>query len=560
MKLAILFIYILYKGVRITIMKKNQTTSRGFAILSFAGILNKLLAVIYIPMLTHIISNFGNGIYNAAYQMYALVFAITNAGVPIAISKLVSEQIALGNYEDSQKTLKVSSIILISIGLLMTVLTALFAKTISIAVSAPRSYLSFLALSPAMTFTAIASTFRGYFQGRSNMTPSAISQVIEQFLNSIFTVVLAYIFIKYGINAACAGGAAGSPIGSLGSATFLVLLYFAKRKEFKEEVKSSNYVGPHMNDKDIAKKIIGYAFPIILGTIAINTSNIIDLKFTMERLVVAGFSGHHASVLYGILTTQYQKLLFIPMAITYALAAAIIPGISSANAVNNKELLYEKIQNSLRIISIITIPAAVGLAVLAKPVITILFTHKYNQGSNLMVIGSCVLVLMSIVQIQTSILQGIGKTHIPAINMVIGLIAKIVINYNLIAIHRINIRGAVIGNIICYLLTAILNQLMIRKHTGISLNYPTIIIKPLIASSIMGLLSYYSYYIIFPLISNIVPKLYLTNLISTVFSAFIGGITFIFILILIKGISKEDIQQIPHGNIVYKIPLLKNCF
>jgi stage V sporulation protein B len=236
-------------------MVEKQSTAKGFTILGAAGIINKVLAVLYVPILTLLIGDTGNGIYNAGYNIYLLVFVITNMGIPVAISKLVSEQVALGNYEDSHRTLKISAFMMVIIGLVMTVLTAVFADWLSHQVGRPEAYLTILALSPTMFFTAVSSTFRGYFQGRSNMTPTGMSQVIEQLINSVFTILFAWMMLQYGLHYAAshgivdgemvqltslkfaaAGATVGTSVGALGSALYLVIVYLRNKRSILWEI------------------------------------------------------------------------------------------------------------------------------------------------------------------------------------------------------------------------------------------------------------------------------------------------------------------------------------
>lgn len=558
-------------------VEKKQTTAKGFAILGAAGIINKVLAVLYVPILTLLIGDVGNGIYNAGYMMYLLVFVITNTGIPIAISKIVSEQIALENFEDSHRTLKISGIMLITLGLITSVLTAVFATPLSNAVGWPEARLTILALSPTMFFTAVSCTFRGYFQGRSNMLPTGISQIIEQFLNTILTVIFAWVMLRYGIQYAAAhpgvdqrlvplefasaGGTIGTSVGAMGSAIYLIIVYLKSRKFILNEITESiNLDQIHKTSVEIAKKILKYAVPITLGSTAVYIANLIDLKYTKSRLITAGFSIYDANSLYGILTTQYQKILNIPLSIAAALAAAIIPTISAAAAMNDVKLLGSRINKSLKAILTITIPAALGLAVLSEPIIRLLFP-KNAHGWDLMIIGSWILVLISVVQIQTAILQGIGKTHLPTIHMFTGLIIKIIINYSLISIRSINIKGAIIGSAACYSFACLLNYLSIKKYTKTTIVLKDTLLKPLAASLIMGLGAFAFYQIVIFGMKNSLHSAYLLNLVAACTAIAFGGAIYFVGMIMVRGITAEDIKRLPLGGkinrVLGKISILK---
>jgi stage V sporulation protein B len=531
-------------------MKDKQTTTKGFAILSLAGVINKFLALAYLPIQTMIVGNYGNGIINAGYKIYILIYALSNAGVPVAISKLVSERTALGDFRGAQKIVRIAGLILIILGVLFGSVMALGAGWIAKQFAQqPKATLMLLALSPALLFASISSVFRGYFQGRQNMIPSAISQVIEGALNSVLTIVFAALLIKYGIEKAAAGTTVGTSLGALGAALFLAFIYKKSKSKRIEEITKSSYRGSPIFNKEIIKQILSYCLPAVLGMIAINASELIDLKYGVSRMIEGGISNIHATELYGILTTQYQRLLNLPLAITATLPAVLIPAISSAKAAKDKLLLYRKISESFKVILIITIPTSVGLSILAKPIITLVFfSTKLNQGSDLMQIGSWVMVIMAIIYVQTATLIGAGKAYIPPVNILIGMIFKLITNYFLIAIPEINVKGAVIGSTLGFLITCVLNQLAIRRNTGISVKYIAISYRPFIASLIMGVVAYTIYFSSDKFLFILIRNSLLRNDISVLLSVLAGASIYFAILLHTNAIESNDIIKLPWGN------------
>ena len=558
----------------------KQSDAKGFTILSTASIINKLLGVLYVPILTLILGDVGNAYYNSGYQIYMLVFVITNAGIPVAISKLISEQIASSRYDVSYRTLKVSSTLLISIGVLTSILTAVFAKQLSAMVGWSESYMTILALSPTMLFTAVSCTFRGYFQGRSNMVPTSISQIIEQAVNTAFTVIFAWLMYRYGRNYAliqgltdemeihlealkfaAAGGTVGTSLGALVSAVYLCRTYIKNKagilKEIAQSIQSEELI---YTTKTILKKIFQYSIPITLGSVAIYTASIIDLSFTKTRLIASGFSVIEASALYGIFSTKYLKVLFIPITLATALATTILPSISAASARNDRALLGRRISKSFKTILMIAVPSAVGMAVMAKPIVYSLFPTA-PDGWNLLMLGSWIIVLISVVSIQTAILQGIGKTYIPTIHLVIGLALKLFINYNLIAIKSINIKGAIVGSAACYIFAGYMNYRSIKKLTGVRFNLKQLFNRPLSVSIIMGVLVLLIYEGFTFMTGWFIKSIFLQSLICGSIAIAAGGAIYYLLMIIAKGITAEDIKSLPMGNriIAYtvKIPLVK---
>lgn len=558
----------------------KQSNARGFTILSIAGVINKLLGVLYVPILTVILGNVGNGIYNAGYTIYLMVFVITNAGIPIAISKLISEQLASSRYDVSYRTLKVSGILLISIGICTSLLTAVFAKQLSALVGWPESYMTILALSPTMFFTAVSCTFRGYFQGRSNMVPTSISQIIEQAVNTTLTILFAWVMYRYGRNYAfqhgvtiekeihfeavkfaAAGGTVGTSLGALASALYLCWIFLKNKAGILKEIKDSVLTEQFKySTKMILGKIFQYSIPITLGSVAIYTASLIDLRFTKTRLIAGGYSINEASALYGIFSTQYLKVLFIPITIATALATAIIPSISAASAVNDRAMLGRRISRSLKTILMISVPAAVGMTVLAKPIVNILFPTA-PQGWDLLMMGSWTLVLISLVSIQTAILQGIGKTYVPTVHLVTGLALKLVINYNLISIKSVNIKGALIGSAVCYIFAGYMNYRSIKKFTGVRLSVKRLFNRPLSVSIIMGLLVYLSYEGFTFMTGFLIKSIFVQSIVCGSLAIAAGGTIYYVLMIIAKGLTADDIRSFPKGNMILaytmKIPIAR---
>jgi stage V sporulation protein B len=528
-------------------MRDKQTTAKGFTILSTAGIINKLLALVYLPIQTMVVADYGNGIISAGYKIYIFMFAVSNAGIPVAISKLVSEETAKGNYRDSQRILKVAGAMLFGLGILCSLSMALGAHWISQQVEVPEAYLTILALSPTMLFTAISASFKGYFQGRLNIIPTAISQVLEQALNSLLTIVFVTLLIRYGVEIAAAGTTIGTSVGALGGALFLIYIYYRNRKKIYNEINESKYNGPYMTKWEIARKIFIFSFPMIVGIIAINTSDLIDLKFGVGRIIAGGIDSIRAYELYGIFTNQFQKILNLPLAVTAALPAVLIPAVSTAVALKDNDTLNRKITESFKAMLLIVIPSATILALLPKPIITLVF-FKYNSGSDLMMMGSWIIILLAVIYIQTATLTGIGRPYIPPINMLIGLSVKAIINYNLIAVPQINIKGAIIGTSAGYLIACTLNQIMIRKYVKITLQYRKLIVKPVISSLAMGVTAYSVFYLTNFLISSFIHEGLLLNDICIILSITIGITVYFTSLLLLKAVKSNDIQKLPMGN------------
>lgn len=517
---------------------KEQSTTKGFAILSAAGMIVKILSLLYIPFLIAIIGDEGYGIYGSAYQVYVFIYVLTNSGIPVAISKLISELTAVGNYKDAVKSFKIARFLLLLLGTVMAVIMLIFAGSFAHLVN-PKAYYSILALAPCVLFTSIASAYRGYFQGRGYMTPTAVSQIIEQTINTIFTLVFAALLIKFGVEAGCAGGTVGSTLGALFSVAYLILFY-ERNKGIKVHRKNTDIEIRRLSNKQIVKKIINYGIPITLSVGLTYAGNLIDVWNTRSRLVAAGMTGTEASVLYGYLM-KYTQLMNVPIALITSLCAAILPAIAGAAALGDKKRVREKINYAFRLSFLISIPSAFGLTVLSDPIYKLLV---FRGGSNIMKIGSIVLVLMAVMQIQITILQSLGKLYTATLYSFIGIVFKITANYFLIAVPSINILGAVFGSIIGYLIPVILNHRMIKKTLRVRFSLLYHGYKPIISSLLMSVVVYIIYHNLIYIISFI-NKGYIANAVSAVIAIIAGMFTYLFALILTGGIRKSDINGLP---------------
>ena len=532
----------------------KQSTSKGFFTISSAGIIVKILALIYLPILTAIVTNYGNGIINTGYTIYIFVYAVTNVGIPVALSKLISQYLSEGDFQKAKKTLKVAVRIMIVVGLLSSVLLIIGARWISAQVSQPQAYLMIVCLAPTLLFTSISSTLKGFFQGTTNMMPTAISQIIEQTINSILTITFAalLVYFKNDISKVAAGTTLGTSIGALGSLIFLVTRYFKYRNSIFGKDTDTEILSVSNSPRNIMRNIAIYALPLTLSVIILNLSELIDLKFCVSRMMAGGFKHDPATTIYGIYSTQYKKILNLPLAITASLPVALLPSISSS--LKNTGAVINKIIQGYKAIFVLAIPSAVGLSILAGPIVTfVFFSFKFNQGDDLLRIGSWIIILLAVTQLQTAILTSLGKPFISMRNVVFGLIAKTVINYYLIAIPSINVKGAIIGTFTGYLLICVLNYVEIKNTLGVKLDLKRHFFKTSIASIIMGITVFITYNPIYFLLNKtILPKL-LNNIISLLIAGLLGGFVYIIGLMLIKEITSDDIKKVPYGAKIVKL-------
>lgn len=520
---------------------KTQSTTKGFAILSAAGMIVKLLSLLYVPMLIHIVNDEGYGVYYTAYIVFAFIYIITNTGLSSAISKIVSELLALGNHKDAIKAFKMARFMLLAIGVVMSLFMIVLAKPLANVMNAPKAYLAIAALAPAVLLTSVASAYRGYFQGKGDMNATAVSQVLEQIINIFLSLAFAALWMKYGVAAACAGGTVGTTVGALVSVLYLIR-YYEKHKGIKIENTNSEIKVIRYTNKQLAKRLISYSIPLTVNWGMQNAGTVLDTKITRGRLSFVGFDEANVDVKVGYLG-KYQTLINVPITIISALCAAVLPVISGAAALNDRAEVKRGIDYSYKICLLISIPSAVGLAVLSQPIFSTLFPD-HSVGAILMKYGSIVLVLMSIVQVQATILQSIGKLYLSTLYIVAGIGAKIILNYILIGKPSINILGAVYGSMAGFLIPLLLNNFIIKRSLKIRYNLISLSIRPLIASAFMGVVVYLVQFDL-EYVVGFVYKGYLNTVMSTAVAIAAGGFAYIYALILVGGITERELNLVP---------------
>lgn len=527
---------------------KEQSTSRGFAILSAAGIIVKLMSLIYMFILIRLIGSNTYAVYTASYVIFVFVYMLINSGIPATLSKFVAELIAVNNYKDAVKTFKIARFILLIAGTILSLLMIFTAGFVSNAIHFNEARLSLIVLAPTVLFTSIASTYRGYFQGRGSMKPTAVSQIIEQAVNIVFSLTFAYAWRSKGVEYACAGATVGTTVGALVSAIYLVII--CEKTRALKFIKSTQEIIYRYTNKQLLRRLLAYGVPISLCWGLQYSGSIVDMANTKTRLLYAGFSNLHANLLYANLG-KYQILINVPITIISALCAAILPMISKYHATEDKEGVKRGINYSFRSCMIIAVPSAVGLAALSYPIFEMIFPGN-RDGAFLMEIGAVVIILMSLVQIQSTILQSIGKFYLATFYIVIGIVIKILINYYFIAIPNININGAILGTIVGYSIPLYFNSKLIKKSLKINYSLLRKAAKPFIASLAMGIIAFTLRYLLGLSTTN-----YILNSLFTLISMFVGISVYAFIIIYIGGIRKGDLNWLPRKINKYIAPYLK---
>lgn len=497
-------------------MEKRQSLIKGTVILICANVLVKIIGAIFKIPLTNLIGASGMADFSVAYNLYVVLFVISTAGIPVAISKMVAEANKNNKEADVPRIIKCAFGMFFLFSLVLTICMVIFAKEICIYIGSERSYLSILAIAPSVCLITIVSIFRGYYQGYQDMTKTAISQVIEAF----FKLFIGYSFAKYLIeqgydtSIASAGAIFGVTIGILFSFLYLCINILFFRKRYTKSPVTSN--------KNIVKMLIKIAIPVTIGASVLSLTNLVDMFTVMTRLQNIGVSSEVSNDLYGAYNMALT-LYNLPQTAITALSISIIPVISG---IYRDKARSEKIINSsLFMATTIACPCATGFILLSNDILNLLYYKRPEDvlmASPILVILGVAVVFVSVVAITNASMQAMSKPILPVFSMIVGLIVKWIANYFLISIPSINISGAPIGTVLCFLTITIINIINLKNVFKIRLNFVKIFIKPILASFVMGVfISFVDKSII-----KIVPM---------------SAVVYFLVLILINGIQKEDI-------------------
>lgn len=527
----------------------RESFLKGALILSLAGVIVKIMGAFFRIPLSNLIGSIGMGYYQVVYPIYTLFLTLAVAGFPTALAKLVSEQRAVGDFKGANKTFRISYTVLFITGLISFSIFFFGAEFIStVILKNSGAYAAMVAISPALLFVPLMSSYRGYFQGRRDMTKIAVSQVIEQFFRVSLGLFLGYMLMKsYGPEMGAAGGVLGAAIGGFASAAFLIYIYLRNTKERKAEIAHS----PHIKTEStgtILKKLLYVAIPITIGACVMPLVNMVDSVIVVRRLQVAGFDIDMANSLLGQLSGMAIPIVNLPVVIDQAIGMSLVPSISEAYALNQINRARKEAKTGLKTILLVVLPCTFGLAALATPIMSLLFpsieaTGPASLGTLLFVVAPSA-IFLGLVYAQNGILQGMGKPMVPVMALLVGMLFKVVISYTLTGIASVNIIGSGIGTVSAYAVASIIEFIYIKKHMQLKLSPKEFIIKPLLTVITMFVVVKLSYG---------VTVGFLGNALATLISISIGGIVYGLVLLGIGGITKEELMSMPKGEKIYSI-------
>ncbi|MBO8169793.1 MAG: polysaccharide biosynthesis protein [Thermoanaerobacteraceae bacterium] len=504
---------------------------RGAAILAAAGFISKLMGALYRIPFARLVGGEGVGLYQMAYPLYTVVLALSTAGIPVAISILVSEKLAVGDRYGARRVFKVSLAMLAGAGAFFSLLLAASAKTLAYHVlSEPRAAAPITAIAPAIFVTSIVSALRGYFQGYQVMHPTAISQVLEQLVRVTTVFFAVFIFLPRSITLVAAGATFGAVTGSAAALVFLVWYLFAMHRTNKV---SRVPVFPQERKRELVMRIGTIALPLSLGNLVMPISQMIDALVVPQRLRIAGFAATRATELFGEFTGMAGSLINLPTIVTVSLAVSLVPAISQALAKGNTAVVSRRINAALRISIILMLPAAAGLWALAEPIALLLYDIR-EVGIPLAYLSWGVFFL-GLYQMTSGALQGLGKTYIPVINLFLASAAKFFLSYWWTAVPWLAIRGAALATVFGFAMAFLLNYLALKiLVTGV--HFKCFLLRPLPAVAVMAVSVIAAYKWL---------DLIFGNTVATLASVGLGAVIYVLVLGLFGVFRVQDLHDLP---------------
>ena len=521
----------------------GQNFLEGTALLALATAIVKVLGAVYKIPLNAIIGEQGFGYFNTAYEIYSVLLMISTAGLPVAMSRMISQANSLGHYNQVRKVYTTARSLFLGLGIVGSLLMTLFCRQLARFQNQPDAWAAVGFLGPCVLLICVISTFRGFFQGQGNMLPTSVSQIIEAVIRLLVGMTAALVLLRATGSVALAAG--GAILGVTASCLLSsVYLFFCFHKHYKELPRSGD---TPWSFRATARALLIIAVPITLGSACLQVITALASKIYMGRLLASGVSQHAADTMRGV-HVMTQTIFNMPCGFITPITVSIIPAITAQITLGNHTAARQTEEAAARLTGLLAIPCAIGLTVLARPITALLGGYtgeKLELATKLMtILGVCVF-FNALVLVTTAIMQAHGHVNRPVIHMVLAGLVRLVAVYFLSGDPAIGIVGAPISNLNCYIVIAILNLWAMR---GLLSDPPAILknaLRPLLSGLLMGAFSYGTWLMLTTL--GLTSRLLLCAL-----PVAVGGLTYTVSIIFLKVIQKEDCLLLPKGEQIAK--------
>ena len=473
--------------------QRTKSIARGISILGITGIINKVIGVLYSIPLARILGDKGLGLFQTVFPTYNLLLTVSSAGLPVAVSRLVSHYLARKDPANARRTFRIALWLLVCIGGFFSFLMLLSNAFLVRLVGVDEAARGFRVIAPCVGIVCALSAFRGFLQGQQNMVPTAVSQIIEQ----VGRVAISLPLAALGMRRSMAEGASGALLGitfvEAIALAYMVIRHFIKKKEYEAWPQVSE--DPPASYSKLTKRLIAISVPITISACIIPLSSFIDSALMVNRMVSSGLTRDTATSLYGIFSGMVIRLINIPTALALAISMSLVPAISAVKAREDYAAIRRQSDTGIRYAFIIGFPCAIGMSVLAKPILHFFYVETLSAerlqiAADLLTFSALTVVLFTVVQATSSILQGLHKESIPMFTMIAGVLCKILLNYILIGTPGVNIHGGPFASITCYSISLIPNLIYCCKYAQMPFNWRDWLLRPGLAAGAMGLTVY----------------------------------------------------------------------
>ena len=528
-------------------------------ILAAASILSRIIGLLYRAPLTAIIGDEGNGYYGTAINIYTIVLMVSSFGVPSAISKQMAQKMAVGDYRNAQKVFHCSMIYALAVGIAGSLLLYFGAG----ALVPPNSVPVLQVFAPTVFLFGILGVLRGYFQANQSMLQTSVSQILEQIANAVVSILAAYLLMQtvmgQGKTIEAIRGAMGSALGTgsgvLVALIFMVFVYMRHRGMFMERV---NADAEHEEEPfgPLMKETILVITPFILSSFIMNlTTSLNQTIFIKIMIQYRHWEEALTTTLYGLFSNKAVVITNIPISIATAVAAAILPNISTSFAQGDLEETRRRSINAIRMTLVIAVPCAVGLLALAKPVTMLLFPQweTLDTASILLMELSVTVIFYSVGTIMNAILQSIGRIHMPLVSAGIALAIQTLVLFALMFLTELGGHSLAICSLLYSALIFAIDSYFICRYLDMKIPFGKVYARPIAAAAVMGIVTRIVYSVINRFGIAAMDRVYFVNLIATAVSIAVAIIVYFFVLIKTGGLTREDILQAPKGATILRV-------
>ena len=532
--------------------KKNNSFLMQGMILAVAGIITRIIGIVYRIPVANILGTEGQGFYATAFSIYNIALLLTSYSLPLAVSKLISARVSKGERKNAMRIFKGALWFAFIVGSAVACIVFFFSDFIAktIMSMAPSAY-ALRVLAPGLLIVAVMGVLRGFFQGMGTMMPTAISQILEQIVNAVVSIIGASYLLEMGKKAAekanndsvaYAYGAAGGTLGTVCGALFGLLFLLFVMKIYSPTIKKQlkrDHSKKRESYREIYMILLMTIAPVILSTAIYNISETIDIGMFGSIMAAQGHSLKERSDLLGRFSSHYNVLINIPLAVANALGASLIPSLTAAVAVGNKKQIHSKIAMAIRFSMMIAIPSFVGFLVLANPILALLFNGNIDISANMLRLGAITVVFYCMSTVTNAILQGLNKMTIPVKHGAISLGIHLVGLLIMLVIFKMGIYAVVASNIIFSLSMCILNARSLKHDAGYRQEVKNTFLIPSIASIVMGGAAFVIYFL-----CNLVISQNFSVIIALIVAVLIYAVS----LLKLGGLSSEEILALPKGS------------